>query len=189
MTTDKIDYTTLLAHIDALGVKVYNSNHIEFKFNRSHLLGRGQCMTVYRGLLKVPETGADCCSLPVAIKIPNQKLQQETPNSKIYDVLAEVRQEIRMMKHFDAHPFIISLYGVVFLDLKPAILLNSPRPLLPNTFLKGWRRVTLLFGAQRRASALKLPTGFTLYTTPVSLTVTSKATTFFCLQTRRVPES
>jgi hypothetical protein len=59
------------------------------------------------------------------------------------------------MKHFDTHPFIIKLYGVVFLNLKPAIVVELAKTTLPNTFLKGRRKLTLLFGAQRHASALK----------------------------------
>ena len=125
MATGKTDYSTLLAYISALGVKVYNMNHIECEFKPDDMLGIGQSMITYRGLLvKEPEAGAASSSIPVAIKVPNLQLKEKTPDSKICDILADVRQEIRMMKYFDTHPFIIDLYGVVFLDLKPAVIVE-----------------------------------------------------------------
>ena len=116
MATDKIDYPKLLAYIDALKVKVYNSSHIDCKFVVDDILDIGTSMSVYRGLLKEPEVGAASGDLPVAIKVPNLQLREKTPDNKIYNIPAYVRQEIRLMKHFDTHPFIIKLLRCLFLD-------------------------------------------------------------------------
>ena len=78
MATDKIDYPTLLAYIDALKVKVYNSSQIDCKFAADDILGVGASMIVYRGLLKELEVGAASGDLPVAIKVPNLQLREKT---------------------------------------------------------------------------------------------------------------
>jgi len=58
----------------------------------------------------------------VAVKVPD--LPKRCSDNKIFSVLAEVRQEIRMMKNFEGHPFIIDLYGVVFMDLNPVVIVE-----------------------------------------------------------------
>src|SRR5947207_3326271 len=103
MATGRIDYPTLLGYINALGIKVYNTNHIDCKFSNDEELGCGASMRVYRGHL---DQGSNAPPIPVALKVP--QISGKVSDAKIFNILAEVRQEIRMMKNFEAHPFIIS---------------------------------------------------------------------------------
>ena len=80
-------------------------------------------MRVFRGHLDDSDaSGSD--PIPVALKNPVVTINEKTLDSKVFKVLNDVRQEIQMMKHLDNHPNIIKLYGVVFRNLNPIVIVE-----------------------------------------------------------------
>ena len=79
MATGKIDYSTLLAYINALGIKLYNTDHIRCNFGNDELLGKGSAMRVYSGLLIQDPTAPP---IPVALKVPDLDVHLRTQVSR-----------------------------------------------------------------------------------------------------------
>ena len=119
----KIDYPTLLGYVNELDIKVYDISQIHCQFSPNETIGKGSSMQVYRGHLNDSDTsGSD--TIPVALKVPLNTIKENTTETKVSNVLNDVRQEIRMMKHFDGHPNIIKLYGVVVQNLNPITIVE-----------------------------------------------------------------
>jgi serine/threonine protein kinase len=118
-----IDYPTLLGYTNSLGIKVYDMSQIGCQFRPEEIIGQGASMLVYRGHLYDSDiSGSD--AIPVALKAPLKAIDKKTGDTKVSDILNNVRQEIRMMKHFDGHPNIIKLYGITFKNLNPIMIVE-----------------------------------------------------------------
>ena len=119
----KIDYLTLISYLTELCITVYDPHHIDCNFS-AEPLGIGNSMTVYRAYLIKDPGIPNSERIPVAIKIPNTTLKDMKHDNKAASVLDDVRQELRMMKHFEKHPNVINLYGIFFQDLKPVVIVE-----------------------------------------------------------------
>src|SRR3954462_213997 len=118
-----IDYPTLLGYTNSLGIKVYDMSQIGCQFNPEEIIGQGASMLVYRGHLYDSDiTGSD--AIAVALKAPLIEIKKKTVDTKVSEILNDIRQEIRMMKHFDGHPNIIKLYGIIFRNLNPIMIVE-----------------------------------------------------------------
>ena len=123
MTTTKlpkVDYLSLLGYIQGLGIRVYDINQVQF----DDIVGQGASMLVFKGYLSKDTDTPASEPIPVALKTPSASINERTTNVKVSEVLNDVRQEIRMMKHFDGHPNIIQLYGVAFNGLNPVTIVE-----------------------------------------------------------------
>ena len=120
----KIDYLTLISYLTELRIAVYDLRHIDCKFNDTERLGSGNSMTVYRAHFTKDPGIPNSKRIPVAIKVPNVTIKDMNRDNKAASVLNDVRQELRMMKHFEKHPNIINLYGIIFQDLKPMMIVE-----------------------------------------------------------------
>ena len=125
----KIDYLTLINYLTELRITVYDSHHIDCDFSADPL-GHGSSMTVYRAyLIKDPPNSE---RIPVALKVPNATMKDMNRDNKAASVLADVRQEFRMMKHFEEHPNVINLYGIIFQNLKPMVIVELAEDKITN---------------------------------------------------------
>src|SRR4051812_38558762 len=97
-----IDYPTLLGYMNMLGIKVYDMSQVDCQFSRKEVIGKGASMMVYHGRLNDSDIPGSV-SIPVALKAPIEVIKEKTTDAKVSKVLNDVRQEIRMMKHFDGH--------------------------------------------------------------------------------------
>ena len=88
------------------------------------------------------------------------------------------------MKNFEGHPFIINLYGVVFLDLNPVVIVELAEDTITEYLAERRKTAILWTGKQRHGSALKSPTACGRCTVPTSPMATSRATTSFCSRIR-----
>ena len=120
-----IDYPTLLGYMNKLNIKVYDISQVHCQFSVDEIIGEGASMRVFRGHLDNSDaSGSD--PIPVALKNPVVTINEKTLDSKVFKVLNDVRQEIRMMKHLDNHLNIIKLYDVIFRNLNPIVIVELP---------------------------------------------------------------
>src|SRR5436305_11892354 len=127
MTSTKppeIDYVTLLGYVQKLGIRVYDMSQVHCPFHHDDNIGQGGSIVVFSGYLDNDTDTPSSELIPVALKIPSISIKENTLDKKISEALNDVRQEIRMMKHFDGHPNIIKLYGVAFRNLNPITIVE-----------------------------------------------------------------
>jgi serine/threonine protein kinase len=114
-TQQQTDYATILAYLMKHEIQVYDFvNHLK----KGREIGSGAVMTVYQGAL----TRHGEASFDVALKEP--KLYDNMREAVISNVLDDVRQELRIMKNLELHPYVISLYGVAFEGLRPILIVE-----------------------------------------------------------------
>src|SRR4051794_1681442 len=94
----RVDYLTLLGYVNELGIKVYDLSDVNFDTSDGEL-GHGNSMTVLRATLVKDTETLD--SIQVAVKVPRNDIKESSNDFRISKVLSDVRQELRMMKHFD----------------------------------------------------------------------------------------
>src|SRR5947209_19613660 len=126
MSADQpVDYLTLIGHVEKLGVPVFDFvNHL----TKGEMIGSGAAMNVFKGCLTA--NGKD--PVKVALKEPGKALTSRAHDRLIGSVLADVRQELRIMKHLEAHPYIVNLYGVAFQGLNPILIVELAIGKLPD---------------------------------------------------------
>ena len=134
-----INYPTLLGYMNDLGIKLYDMSQVDCSFSFDEILGQGASMLVFSGHLADSDTlGPD--TIPVALKVPCKAIKENTVDNKVSEVLNDVRQEVRMMKHFDGHPNIIKLYGIAFRNLDPVIIVELATGGLYRQIFRGQKR-------------------------------------------------
>lgn len=63
------------------------------------------------------------------------RLTSKSRDRAIASLLADIRQEIRIMKHLETHPYIVTLYGIAFQNLNPILVVELAISGLPTYLL------------------------------------------------------
>src|SRR3954464_613289 len=129
MATKEVDYLTILGYVQALDIPVFDlENHIDCDFNLENRVGHGAVLDVFKA--KLLRDGKD--PILVALKIPHVDIKEKSRDHVINRMLADIRQELRMMKHLEKHPNVVNLYGVTFKNLKLALVVEYAVATLTN---------------------------------------------------------
>lgn len=119
------DYITILSHIESLGIPIYDFKCV----TRGILLGYGAVMNVYESTFLQPGKNTP---IKAALKEPRVNLTPTIRDKAISTLLSDIRQELRIMKHLESHPYIAGLYGITFDNLKPILIVELAANSLPN---------------------------------------------------------
>lgn len=126
----------LLTRLHQLEIPVYDMDQIkDCGFDADDHLGGGTSMDVYKARLENPNPLQDC-TIPVAVKVPKGEMVHGTPDDGLRDILDDVRQELKIMKHLGQHPNIMNLYGVAFRELKPIFVVEFAAGNLQNHLME-----------------------------------------------------
>src|SRR4051812_20093267 len=106
MSKKGTDYQTFLGFIEKLDITLYDfKKHIKCTYSEEEFMGEGASMAVYRGTLE-KKPGLN---IPVAVKVPHFQMNMKTPDKKLFVILDNIRQELRIMKHLSENPYIINI--------------------------------------------------------------------------------
>src|SRR4051794_37872495 len=104
METKEINFLTLLGYVHKLDIPVFTlDQNVHCDFSIDEELGRGGSMAVYKGTCTILRKDGYKQFIQAAFKIPYEKIIDKTPDRKLNKILADVRQELRMMKHLEDH--------------------------------------------------------------------------------------